>query len=49
MKQEINRFTAYTNCPPGEYDAILNKSEMNVSYSLWPENYPPSHKSGLPW
>ena len=32
-----------------DWDAILNKSEMNVSYSLWPENYPPSHKSGLPW
>ena len=28
MKQEINRFTAYTNCPPGEYDAILNKSDI---------------------
>ena len=27
MKQEINRFTAHTNCPPGEYLAILTNSE----------------------
>ena len=26
MKQEINRFTAYTNCPPGEYLAIFTNS-----------------------
>jgi len=28
MKQEINRFTAYTNCPSGEYGAIFNNSEI---------------------
>ena len=27
MKQEINRFTAHTNCPPGEYLAIFTNSE----------------------
>ena len=28
MKQEINRFTAHTNCPPGEYLAIFTNSEV---------------------
>ena len=28
MEQEINRFTAYTNCPSGEYWAILSNSEV---------------------
>jgi len=28
MKTKINSFTAYTNCPPGEYGAIFNKSEV---------------------
>ena len=28
MKQEINRFTAHTNCPPGEYLAIFINSEV---------------------
>ncbi len=28
MVTKINRFTAYTNCPPGEYQAILNKSDI---------------------
>ena len=28
MKQEINRFTAHTNCPPGEYLAIFSNSEV---------------------
>jgi len=28
MKQEINRFTAYTNCPSGEYWAIFSNSEI---------------------
>ena len=32
MKQEINRFTAHTNCPPGEYLAIFTKSE-DVKYT----------------
>ena len=27
MKQEINRFTAHTNCPPGEYLAIFTNSK----------------------
>ena len=26
MKQEINRFTAHTNCPPGEYLTIFTNS-----------------------
>ena len=28
MEQEINRFTAYTNCPSGEYWAIFSNSEV---------------------
>ena len=28
MEQEINRFTAYANCPSGEYWAILSNSEV---------------------
>ena len=28
MKQEINRFTAHTNCPPGEYLAIFTNSKV---------------------
>ena len=28
MKQEINRFTAHTNCPPGEYLAIFTNSKL---------------------
>jgi len=28
MKQEINRFTAYANCPSGEYWAIFSNSEV---------------------
>jgi len=28
MEQEINRFTAYTNCPSGEYWAIFSNSEI---------------------
>ena len=32
MKQEINRFTAHTNCPPGEYLTIFTKSE-DVKYT----------------
>ena len=28
MEQEINRFTAYTNCPSGEYWAIFYNSEV---------------------
>ena len=28
MKQEINRFTAYTNCPSGEYWAVFCNSEV---------------------
>ena len=28
MKQEINRFTAYTNCPSGEYWAAFCNSEV---------------------
>ena len=28
MNQQINRFTAYTNCPSGEYGAIFNNSEV---------------------
>ncbi len=32
-----------------DWYVTLYKSEMNVSHSLWPENYPPSHRSGLHW
>ena len=28
MNQQINRFTAYTNCPSGEYWAIFSNSEI---------------------
>ena len=28
MKQEINRFTAHTNCPPGEHLAIFTNSKV---------------------
>ena len=28
MEQEINRFTAYTNCPSGEYWAVFYNSEV---------------------
>ena len=28
MKQEIYRFTAHTNCPPGEYLAIFTNSKV---------------------
>ena len=28
MEQEINRFTAYANCPSGEYWAIFSNSEV---------------------
>ena len=28
MEQEINRFTAYANCPPGEYWVIFSNSEV---------------------
>lgn len=28
MKQEINRFTAHTNCPPGEYLSIFMNTEV---------------------
>lgn len=51
MKTKINRFTAYSNCPPGEYGAMLTNSEV--------KKYPKGErevltflilgKDGLPW
>lgn len=51
MKSKINRFTAYTNCPPGEYGAMLINSEV--------KKYPKGEREvltflilgddGLPW
>ena len=51
MKTKINRFTAYTNCPPGEYGAMLINSEV--------KKYPKGEREvltflilgedGLPW
>ena len=37
MKQEINRFTAYTNCPSGEYWAAFCNSEVKKYPKGWKE------------
>ena len=38
MKQEINRFTAHTNCPPGEYLSIFMNTEV-LKYQEVKEKY----------
>ena len=37
MEQEINRFTAYTNCPSGEYWAVFYNSEVKKYPKGWKE------------